>query len=402
MSMTILNRIILKIFKKIPKTCAIISIAVLLSISFLIRNGFCTDLALSPLNIKLTKEEEVWLKSNRMIKIGGPRAFPPFHYFDGNKKLNGISAEYIFAIMNQLKVKLEIQHDLPWMEVLDKAKTGTIDLIPCIAKTADRDIFLNFTKPYLSFPLVIISNKNAPFIGGIEDLYGKTIAMVRQNAIISWLKDDKIRFTPYYVESPLKKLEAVSFGRVDATIENLAAASYLIQKNGLTNIKIAAPTPYGKYNLYMAVREDLPELLGILNKAIDSITPEQHMQIRDKWLSVRYEHGIAKADILKWISIIVAISIIIVIMVVIRNKRLIRENAARAKIIGELKHALDEIETLRGILPICSYCKQIRDDKGYWNQIESYIKKHSEADFSHSICPACAKKHFPDMDIYEE
>jgi hypothetical protein len=60
------------------------------------------------------------------------------------------------------------------------------------------------------------------------------------------------------------------------------------------------------------------------------------------------------------------------------------------------------IETLRGIVPICSYCKQIRDDKGYWNQIEAYIRDHSEAEFSHSICPQCASERFPDMKIYDD
>ena len=58
-----------------------------------------------------------------------------------------------------------------------------------------------------------------------------------------------------------------------------------------------------------------------------------------------------------------------------------------------LQEALGEIKTLRGILPVCSYCKNIRDDKGYWSQIEAYISTHSEAQFSHSICPDCLKKH---------
>ncbi|MFH0784090.1 MAG: cache domain-containing protein [Pseudomonadota bacterium] len=54
------------------------------------------------------------------------------------------------------------------------------------------------------------------------------------------------------------------------------------------------------------------------------------------------------------------------------------------------------IETLRGIIPICSYCKEIRDDKGYWNQVEAYVAKYTDARFSHSICPKCMKKHFPE------
>lgn len=63
----------------------------------------------------------------------------------------------------------------------------------------------------------------------------------------------------------------------------------------------------------------------------------------------------------------------------------------------ELEKSLAEIKTLRGILPICANCKKIRDDKGYWNQIESYIYEHSEAEFSHGICPECMKKLYPDF-----
>ena len=69
--------------------------------------------------------------------------------------------------------------------------------------------------------------------------------------------------------------------------------------------------------------------------------------------------------------------------------------ADREQLIKKLQDALDKIKTLRGIIPICASCKKIRDDKGYWNQLENYIKEHSEADFSHGICPDCAKKLYP-------
>ncbi len=72
------------------------------------------------------------------------------------------------------------------------------------------------------------------------------------------------------------------------------------------------------------------------------------------------------------------------------------------KTISALEKALKEIKTLKGMLPICSSCKKIRDDHGYWNQIESYIMDHSEAEFTHGICPECAKKLYPDLDIPDE
>lgn len=69
----------------------------------------------------------------------------------------------------------------------------------------------------------------------------------------------------------------------------------------------------------------------------------------------------------------------------------LRQQAARA----ELERLLAEVKTLGGMLPICSHCKKIRDDKGYWNQIEAYLNEHTDAEFTHGICPECAREAFP-------
>jgi len=71
--------------------------------------------------------------------------------------------------------------------------------------------------------------------------------------------------------------------------------------------------------------------------------------------------------------------------------------ADREKLIIKLQDALNKIKTLRGIIPICAACKKIRDDSGYWNQLESYINEHFEAQFSHGICPECADKLYPGL-----
>lgn len=71
-------------------------------------------------------------------------------------------------------------------------------------------------------------------------------------------------------------------------------------------------------------------------------------------------------------------------------------------LIDKLQEMLSQVKQLSGFLPICAACKKIRDDQGYWSQIEQYIRKHSEAEFSHSICPDCAKKLYPDLLNFQE
>ena len=70
----------------------------------------------------------------------------------------------------------------------------------------------------------------------------------------------------------------------------------------------------------------------------------------------------------------------------------------REKLIRELQQAMDNIKTLKGLLPICAHCKKIRDDEGYWRKLEEYFTDHSEAQFSHGICPECVEKYYSDID----
>jgi YesN/AraC family two-component response regulator len=78
------------------------------------------------------------------------------------------------------------------------------------------------------------------------------------------------------------------------------------------------------------------------------------------------------------------------------------KDAEQKRLIKELQQALASIKTLSGLIPICASCKKIRDDQGYWNQLEAYISEHSSAEFSHGICPDCAVKMYPNYKKKEE
>ena len=82
--------------------------------------------------------------------------------------------------------------------------------------------------------------------------------------------------------------------------------------------------------------------------------------------------------------------------------RLTVQEAALQEKHDALEVALQEIKTLSGMLPICAHCKKVRDDTGYWNQLEVYLKANSDAEFSHSICPECLQEHFPNNCKAEE
>ncbi len=101
-----------------------------------------------------------------------------------------------------------------------------------------------------------------------------------------------------------------------------------------------------------------------------------------------------------YLTSVILVFFIILLVIIAFTYYLKQHEKTRENLISELQKALSEVKTLKGFIPICSSCKKIRDDKGYWNQIESYIREHSEAEFSHGICPECSDTLYGDQEWY--
>jgi len=106
------------------------------------------------------------------------------------------------------------------------------------------------------------------------------------------------------------------------------------------------------------------------------------------------ENTAEKIEFVLTISAFCFLALIVPFFIALHNeeKRAIL-NLDREKLIGELRKTLDEIKVLRGLLPVCSYCKKIRNDEGVWDMMEEYISGHSEVEFTHGVCPECFSRH---------
>lgn len=373
--------------------------------------------AISPAHthhVLLSEKEAKWLNEKRSLRLGVGVAFPPFMWVEkknDKSEFKGIVSDYVNLLSKRLNVDMEIVFDISFKEALARGQDGRIDFFPCLSNTPERSKFLLFTEPYLKYPIVIITREDAPIIGGIEDLRGKKIAIVKHLVVYSKLKNDypELNLNYVFTQKVEENLEAVSLDRADACIINLAAASYYIQKKGLTNLRIAAPINWDGVQLAMGFRKDWPILQGIMAKGLASISQAEKDEISQRWIRVKYDPGVDIGIIWRWALGIGAGISILFLLVLAWNRSLQKEIAGRKdaeknleKTIDDLQTALDEVKTLQGLIPICASCKKIRDDKGYWNQIESYIQKHSKAQFSHGICPDCSEKIYGDNSWYKE
>lgn len=294
--------------------------------------------------IELSPAEQLWLSQNPVIHYGIDPAWPPLEFLDSGLH-RGLTADYLDLIGRRLGIRFELVESADWSETMALAERKRIDLFPCVGITEERKAYLDFTRPYLSFPLIIVTRRDETEIRSIEDLYGRGVAVARGYYTHEIMRRDHPRVGLVLTNSEAEALKAVSTGVADAFIGNLAVASYLIERDGLVNLKIAAPTDYANSELAFGVRKDLPELTAILQKALDSITESERREILRRWISVRYEQS-GDASLLRRIALTTLVATGFVVSVVLLwNWSLQRQIAERRRAQEELARKSSILES---------------------------------------------------------
>ena len=149
------------------------------------------------------------------------------------------------------------------------------------------------------------------------------------------LEETEPEIEPDIKEGTKDAIMALDTRRADAYIGNLIVTSFLLQRNGITNIKAACLTPYGDHSQAMVTRKEWAPLISIIDKGLASMPQEQKVALRNKYLQVRFEHGITTAEVLKWILIITGAFSGVVLVFVVWNKQLSRKVQARTVELSE-------------------------------------------------------------------
>ncbi len=288
--------------------------------------------------VVLTEAEKAWLAAHKNLRLGVDPLWPPFEFFNATRVYSGIASDYIRILNEKLNINMQPVQGLNWSEVMDKARAGELDVLPCLVKTPERSKFFLFSRPYLSYGMVILTRDDAPFINGIHDFDSGRVAIIKGYVTQEFLEKDYPDFTFYLANDIEEALLSVSQGTLDAFVGNLAAITYKTKELGLDNLKIAATTPY-TFELAFGVRKDWPELVKILNKQLAAISEEERSRINAFWINVRVERQIDWLKVGLWGGVIFMLASAIVGVVLRWNRRLAHEVAERTNAEKALKHA---------------------------------------------------------------
>lgn len=274
--------------------------------------------------LELTDTEKAWLGQHKKIRVLVDPSWAPIEYVDQDGQFKGISIDYLEKLEVLLGIEFVLPSNLSWSEGVAKLKRKELDMASSVSKTVEREKYSLFTDPYISIPIGIFAGKDVSYIGNLKSLQGKKVAVSKGYAIEEWLKNDYPALSLYPVSSPSEGLQQLSDGDVDVYIGNIMSATYYIGKYNIDGVHLSGETPY-KNKQSMAVRDDWPEFRNILQKALNTITKEEHSKIYSQWMGLRFERAVDYQPVW-WIATVASI---ILLLVFFWNRKLEHEVANR-------------------------------------------------------------------------
>ena len=236
--------------------------------------------------VYFTKTEQEYLSEKKEITMCIDPNWMPFEKFDKNGDYIGMSADYFEIFKKEVPIPFKLVKTKTWSESLEFAKQKKCDILSLAMETPKRRAYLNFTTPYLKIPLVVATRLDVPFINDIEELNGAKVGIPKGYAYNEIIRQKYPKIKIIEVNDIDDGLDKLSKGEIFGYIGTIASISYKLQSSYSTEIKITGKLE-GSWNLGIGVRDDDPNLLNILQKTINNITPEQNHKILNKWISIK-------------------------------------------------------------------------------------------------------------------
>ncbi|QSQ20016.1 transporter substrate-binding domain-containing protein [Pyxidicoccus parkwayensis] len=237
----------------------------------------------------LTPQERAWLESHDgKVVLGIFPESPPISFVNERGEFHGIGADYIALLEEKLGFRFHILPPRPISEVLTGVREGNVDVTEMLAPTPERSEYMDFTRPLVMIPTLIIVRRGTWDTLSLEQMRGLRIAVGERFGVHDFLAREYPQLHLVPTSSDVEGLRRLATGEVDALIADAATTSFLIERESLSNLHVAGEVPY-QYELGLGVRKDSPILLGIIQKGFALITEDEKRTIRERWV-FRWEH----------------------------------------------------------------------------------------------------------------
>ncbi|MFI5336596.1 MAG: ATP-binding protein [Opitutales bacterium] len=316
-----------------------------------------TPPAAGPEALALTPAEKNWIKSHPVIRVGHHLQYPPYSFRNQAGEMVGANLSYLSLITQKCGLRfVAIPVDNVPAE-FGAFKSGRIDLLMNLGRTAEREGYMLFTRPYGYGVIAVVRQDEAEFAFGAQRLNGHRVGLpIGFAAVSEFVRQMAPQAEIVEYANMAEVLRAVSRGEVYATIGEFNNCAYLAETLRLDNLRISGMLAE-PINVYMGVRKDWPELAGILDKAINQVTVSERLHANDAWLDLINTTDRSWLRIFKLTAAIAAVVLVVFGLSLLYTRRLARELRERrrvevrlSKVNAELKAMSQEKDALVNIV----------------------------------------------------
>lgn len=336
---------------------------------------------------------------------------PPAVYRE-NGQIKGFFPDIFGAIGDQIGVRFEYVWG-PWDSIFDDVIDGKIDMIYDIARTRDRETFLDFNNETVFISWGVLYSRPDLKISSLLELAGKRIAVVKGDVYYEGHADslkpvlDSFNIVCTYVETAdfTEAVKATEDNRADVCVLNRTFADY-----NAKNIHLVQ-TPIIFKPIHVQIAFTRGSMTGkALIPHIDAALSKMKLNQDSVYFTVMHRYFTNYAEVEKlpawiWKAALGVLACLLAVFVLAHNLLLRRTVKLRTQELEltnrELKEALANVKTLSGLLPMCVKCKKIRNDQGFWEQVEHYLAQHTDIELSHGLCQECADALYGNEDWYK-
>ncbi|WP_426205185.1 transporter substrate-binding domain-containing protein [Pseudomonas sp. TWP3-1] len=235
------------------------------------------------LRVSLSPGEHDWLEQHPVVRVGAIEDFAPLTFFDADGQLQGLTARLLDLITQRSGLTFEIVRGQSLDAQVEQLKSGTLDVLPVLTPSRERETEMLFTRAYLNSPFVLITGTQAHAPRSLGEMAGKRLALYRNNPLRDYLLDLVPDIRLIELPSPAQGTQALLEGQADATLSSLLVARYLIDHRYRERLRIVSTLGDTPARVAMATAQDAPQLHSILNKALLSITPQEMDDLLSRW-----------------------------------------------------------------------------------------------------------------------
>jgi polar amino acid transport system substrate-binding protein len=268
-------------------------------------------------SISLSKQEQSWLRNHKKLQVAFDIDYPPVVFESPDGSIDGICGDYLRKISELLGIKFQATKRIHLNEKFSVVHHKKHTVYAAISPTTELKKWLDFTDPYQIFPAVIVTREDVPYIGNLTDLTGRKVSVVKDYAVHDIIKKNHTDLKLLPKLSIKEALISVRDNSAFAFIGNMAVINHVINREGLSGLKVSGGTPY-KIKIAMAVSKDDTVLLNLLQKSLRGIPANEKSDLNRKWI---YGYSELQVDY----SLVWKISLaacIIVVIILYWNRRL--------------------------------------------------------------------------------